>query len=75
MYTVQAEVVTVSPSITYPPSELIDSEWVDISTIPQMDSDQEELQEARKVVVTGRKYYHSIRIVQSLPDGSERIVR
>lgn len=74
MYTVQVEVLDIAPSITYLPSELAEPEWSDLVTVPQLDSEQDELQEARLLARIARKHYVSVRISKSYPGGSSRIV-
>ncbi|MDX3695008.1 hypothetical protein PV726_32655 [Streptomyces europaeiscabiei] len=64
MYSVEAEILTVDPSITYLPTEMTDAEWSEVCTIPQLDSEQDELQEARKVAGLARKYYTTVRIIR-----------
>lgn len=71
MYSVEAEILTVDPSITYLPTEMADSEWSEITTIPQLETDQAELQEARKIAELARKYYTSVRIIKR--GGSSRL--
>lgn len=73
MYTVEAEIFTVTESITYLPTESTGSEWSDIAYIPPLGTDQEELQEARKVAALAREYYKNVRIVKR--GGSSRVVR
>lgn len=75
MYTVEVKILTVAPSITYLPTEMTDEEWSDLVTVPQLETDQEELQEARKVAQLARKYYHSVRITEGTGNGMRRIVR
>lgn len=73
MYSIEALVIRVDPSITYPPSDMIDNEWVTVCDIPQLESEQAELQEARAVNTEARKYYTCTRITKSLP-GGERVI-
>ena len=75
MYTVETLIATVDPSITYPPSDMMDSEWSELVTVFQMGSDQEELQEARKVARQARQLYWNVRIVRSAPGGARSVVR
>jgi hypothetical protein len=75
MYTVQAHVLVVDPSITYPATECARDEWTDIATINQLYSDQEELDEARTLLRIARTYYTQVRIVKSRPGGERMIVR
>lgn len=63
MYAVEAKILTVDPSITYLPTEMTDEEWSELATIPQLETGQEELQEARKLASVARKYYTTVRII------------
>lgn len=74
MYDVQAEIVVCYPSITYLPSELIEPEWIDIVSIPQLESDAEELTEAKNVAERLREYYKNVRILKSAPGNLREIV-
>lgn len=74
MYTVEAKSVSCRPSITYLPSELIEPEWIEIVGIPQLDTEQDELQEARKVAVELRKFYANVRITKSVGDRVREVV-
>lgn len=74
MYAVEFEALTVMPSITYLPTELTEPEWQQLTDIFQMDSDQEELQEARKLAEMARKYYVNVRITKSHPNGAREVV-
>lgn len=74
MYTVEVEILTVDPSITYLPTEMTDVEWSDLATIPQLETDQEELQEARKLATVARRHYTNVRITESSGDRSRRVV-
>lgn len=69
MYDVEAEIVDWTPSVTYPPSELIEGEWTTIVEIPQLDSDADELKEAHLVARKLRRYYQNVRVVDSTPGG------
>lgn len=75
MYDVQAQIVVCHPSITYLPSELIDPEWIDIVSIPQLETDAGEWQEARKVADKLREFYKNVRILKSNPGGLREVVR
>lgn len=75
MFTVEAEIVVCYPSITYLPSELIESEWVEIVAIPQLDTDAEEYAEARTVADKLREYYKNVRITRSTLGGLREIVQ
>ena len=75
MYSVEALTMTIDPSITYPPSELTSPEWSELVTVFQMESDQEELQEARKVARQCAHQYVNVRIVESTPGGARSVVR
>lgn len=74
MYAIQAQVVICYPSITYLPSELIDAEWIDIVDIPQLDSDADELTEARVVATKLREFYKNVRILKCGMGGLREIV-
>ena len=71
MYSVEAQVLRVDPSITYPASEMTFTEWSRLVTIPPMESDQEELQEARKVAALARSHYTEVRLTSSSHIGSK----
>lgn len=74
MYTVQAHILIVDPSITYPTTECTGDEWSDIATINQLETEQAELQEARELMSIARDYYTRVRIVKSLPGGQQVFV-
>ena len=74
MYAVEAEIVVCHPSITYLPTELIDSEWISIVSIPQLETEQQELQEARAVARKAQEYYRHVRITKSDPGGLRSVV-
>ncbi len=67
--------MTVTPSITYLPSELVESEWTELVTVPQLETEQKELQEARKVARMAREFYTFTRIVKSTLNGSMEVVK
>jgi len=48
--------------------------WEDIINVDQMESDQAELEEARRLAVEARKYYTSVRIVKVGPGGTREVV-
>lgn len=75
MYSVEAQVIICYPSITYLPSELLDPEWISITDIPQLETEQAELQEARKCATRIREFYTNVRITKSTPGGAREIVR
>lgn len=75
MYAVQAEVADVSESVTYLPSEMIDFEWLTVCDIPQLESDQQELREARLVERLVGTRYRNTRIMKWLPGGEGQVVR
>lgn len=74
-YVVEAEVLTVDPSITYLPSEMTGSEWTQICSIPMLETEQEELVEAREIAKLARKFYATVRIVEFGPSGVGSVVR
>lgn len=74
MYTVQAHVLIVPPSITYPTTEVAEDTWSDLATINQLDTEQEELQEARELAMVARQFYTEVRIVKSDPSGLLKVV-
>lgn len=74
MYDVEAKIMFIQPSITYPVEEMIGFEWEDIYNVPQGETDQAELQEARLVATEARKCYTDVRIVKILPGGERAIV-
>lgn len=69
MYTVQAYTLIVPPSITYPTTELAEEVWSDLATINQLETDAEELAEARELMRIAKALYVKVRIVKSLPSG------
>jgi len=75
MYTVEAEILAVAPSITYPLTEVADPEWTDLATVPQLQTEQAELQEARELVNLALRYYRNVRITKSLPSGLRMVVQ
>lgn len=74
MYDVEVMQPYVPNSITYPLHELIDAEWEDMANIPQLESDFEELQEAKAVAKKLREYYSQVRIIKINPGGLREIV-
>jgi hypothetical protein len=74
-YTVETKILHVHPSITYPLPECADPEWTELATVPQLKSEQAELQEARELVNLALKYYTGVRIVKNLPGGLREVVR
>ncbi len=74
-YTIEVETLDIPPSITYPLPEVATPEWTDLATVPQLETDQAELQEARELVNLALRYYRNVRITESLPGGERRIVR
>lgn len=75
MYDVQAQIVIAYPSITYLPSELIEGEWIDIVSVPQLETDSAEYQEAKTVAEKLREFYKNVRVLKSTPGGAREIVR
>lgn len=69
MYTVQVYTLTVPPSVTYPTTEIVEEAWHSLATINQLETDQEELSEARELLRIAKDVYIKARIVQSLPSG------
>lgn len=69
MYTVQTYTLVVPPSITYPTTEIVKEEWSDLATINQLETDAEELAEARELMSIAKALYTRVRIVKSLPSG------
>lgn len=74
MYTVEAEVLKVDPSITYLPTECAYTEWEAIAQIPALYTEQEELQEARRLVAMAELNFTRVRITKSLPSGLRKVV-
>lgn len=77
MYDVEAEIVTGYPSVTYLPSELLEmdgGEWTTLVEIPQLESNSAEYAEAKKVAEILRRYYKSVRITKSTLGGNLREV-
>lgn len=74
MYTVEVEILTVAPSVTYPLTEVAEPEWTDLATIPQLETDQEELQEARALAFMARRFYVGVRITKSVGDRLREVV-
>ena len=74
MYDVQAQVVIAYPSITYLPSELIEGEWIDIVSIPQLETASAEYQEAKAVAEKLREFYKNVRVLKSNPGGLREVV-
>lgn len=74
MYDVEAMQPFIHHSITYPLNEMIDAEWEDQANIPQLESDAEELAEAKAVAEKLREYFTQVRIVKINPGGLREIV-
>jgi hypothetical protein len=74
MYTVQVRILIADFSPTYETTDL-DTEWADIVTVGQLDTEQAELQEACRVAGRARGLYRDVRIVKSLPGGAQEAVR
>lgn len=74
MYTVQVHGLVVPPSITYPTTELAEDTWFDLATINQLDSEMEELAEARELVKIAERFYKEVRILKS-GSGLAKVVR
>lgn len=74
MFTVQAHGLVIPPSITYPTTEVAEDTWFDLATINQLDSEMEELAEARELVKIAEQFYREVRILKSDPSGAYRIV-
>lgn len=51
------------------------AEWEDVHNVPQLETDQAELQEARKVAKEFGRYYTNVRIIKALPGGERVIVK
>lgn len=56
------------------PSEHIVAEWKNVAEIPQLETEQAELQEARAVAQIFRKYYTEVRILKSNLIGQRQVV-
>lgn len=74
MYSVEVEILTVGPSLVYLPSESVDPEWFELTLVPQLGTDEEELAEARRVAVLAREYWANVRITEGVGDGARRVV-
>lgn len=74
MCTVQAFTLDVAPPVTYPSTECTGDEWTDVATICQLETDREELAEARELARIARGYYIRVRIVDSSPGGLLHLV-
>ena len=51
------------------------AEWEDVHNVPQLETEQAELQEAREIATEFRKYYVEVRIVKILPGGERQVVK
>lgn len=73
MYAVQFKhlIAEVSPFVDETP---LYTDWLDIVTIPQLSTEQAELQEARRVKTRALDVYRVVRIVKSLPGGEQKVV-
>lgn len=74
MYTVEALI----PDLEWVPGlsrSLPQDAWTGVFTVPQLETDQHELQAARASAESARRFYVSVQIVRSLPGGERRIVR
>ncbi len=74
MYEVQARVADVTESATYLPRDSFDIEWSCICSIPQLESDTVELEEAREIVRLAGEAYRHVRIVRWFTGGNAEIV-
>lgn len=48
----------------------VGSDWEDVVTIPQQETEQAELQLARRLAADTRKFYTEVRIVKWVPGGN-----
>lgn len=73
LYTVQhyALIVVNSP---IGGEAFVGNAWADIYVVPQLETQQAELTEARRIVTRARGVYRDVRILKSLPDGSTKVV-
>lgn len=73
MYAVQFKhlIAEVSPFDDETP---LYTDWLDIVTVPQLSTEQAELQEARRVKARALDVYRVVRIVKSLPGGEQKVV-
>lgn len=74
MYTVEVKILNVHPSITYPLTEVAEPEWFDLATVPRLQTEQAELQEARELVNVALRYYREVRITKSVGDRLRKVV-
>lgn len=51
------------------------AEWEDVHNVPQLETDQAELQEARQVATEFRKCYVEVRIIKINPGGMREVVQ
>lgn len=69
MYTVQHKHLIVDPV-----SMDLEVAWRDMITVPQFDTEQQELQAARRFASRARGTYRDVRIVKTSPGGTESVV-
>lgn len=74
MYTVQAKLLIAEHS-SFETETPLRTAWADILTVGQLETEQAELQEARRVAGRARGLYRDVRIAKSLPGGEQKIVR
>lgn len=75
MYTVEVETLDVAPSVTYPLTEVAEPEWSCLATVPQLETDQAEVEEARALAALAGRYYRNVRIMKSSASGAREVVR
>lgn len=71
MYDVEAKVTYTTQHIN---GQDLAAEWDEIVNVDQMETEQAELQEARRLATEARKYYTAVRIVKINPGGSRTVV-
>lgn len=73
MYVVQHEalIIVESPVGGEP---FVGNKWADIYTVPQLETDQAELIEARRIAARARGVYRDVRIRKSAPGGGSMVV-
>lgn len=68
MYTIQALIPDLGATTIFPDS------WEDVYQVPQEDTEQDELQEARREAEMARRFYVNVRIVKDAGDRLQKVV-
>ena len=56
------------------PSGEVGSDWEDVFNVPQLETEQAELQKARQMAIVARGFYTQVRIIKIQPGGLRSVV-